>query len=38
MKFVEGGQLDEVVKRDADADPARGGTNREGGAHCSLRA
>ena len=38
MKFVEGGQLDEVVKRDADADPARGGINREGRTHCSLRA
>ena len=38
MKFVEGGQLDEVVKRDADADPAGGGINREGRTHCSLRA
>ena len=38
MKFVEGGQLDEVVRRDADVDPAGGGTNREGGAHRTLRA
>ena len=38
MKFVEGGQLDEVVRRDADVDPAGGGINREGRAHCSLRA
>ena len=29
MKFVEGGQLDEVVKHDADVDPASGGTHRE---------
>ena len=38
MKFVEGGQLDEVAKRDADVDPARSRINREGGAHGSLRA
>ena len=38
MKFVEGGQLDEVVRRDADVDPAGSGINREGGAHGSLRA
>ena len=38
MKFVEGGQLDEVVKRRADVDPAGGGTHRKGGAHRSLRA
>ena len=30
MKFVEGGQLDEVVRRDADVDPAGSGTDREG--------
>ena len=38
MKFVEGGQLDEVVKRRADVDPAGGGTDRKGGSHRSLRA
>ena len=38
MKFVEGGQLDEVVRRDADVDPAIGRINRESSAHCSLRA
>ena len=38
MKFVEGGQLDEVVRRDADADPAGGGINGQGSAHRSLRA
>ena len=38
MKFIEGGQLDEVARRDADTDSARGGINREGRAHCALRA
>ena len=38
MKFVEGGQLDEVPRREADADPAGGGIDREGRTHCSLRA
>ena len=38
MKFVEGGQLDEVVRRAADTDPARSGTDCEGSAHCALRA
>ena len=38
MKFVEGGQLDEVVKRDADVDPTGGGINREGScAPCITR-
>ena len=38
MKFVEGGQLDEVVKREPMPIRQRGGTDRQGGAHCSLRA
>ena len=38
MDFIEGGQLDEVVRRDADFDPAGGGISREGSAHCALRA
>ena len=38
MKFVEGGQLDEVVRLYTGVDPAGGGTYREGGAHRSLRA
>ena len=38
MKFVEGGQLDEVVKARAYVDPAGGGTHRQGGSHRSLRA
>ena len=39
MKFVEGGQLDEVVaQREANADPAGGGIDREGRTHCALRA
>ena len=38
MKFVEGGQLDEVVKQHADVHPAGGGTHRKGGPHRSLRA
>ena len=38
MKFVEGGQLDEVVKHTPMSDPAGGGTHREGGTHCALRA
>ena len=37
MKFVEGGQLDEVARREANVDPARGGTDRKSGAHRSLR-
>jgi hypothetical protein len=38
IKFVEAGQLDEVVTQGADVDPAAGATDREAGAHCSLRA
>ena len=38
MKFIEGGQLDAVPKREANADPTSGGINREGRTHCSLRA
>ena len=38
MKFVEGGQLDEVVKREPMSLRQRGGINREIGAHGSLRA
>ena len=37
MKFVEGGSLMKWSGA-ADADPARGGTNRQGGTHRSLRA
>ena len=33
MKFIEGGQLDEVVNTHADFDPAGGGTHGKGGAH-----
>ena len=38
MKFVEGGQLDEVVRREPMPIRQRGGINRESRAHCSLRA
>ena len=38
MKFVEGGQLDEVAKARADTHSARGRTHREGGANGPLRA
>ena len=38
MKFVEGGQLDEVARREPMPIRQRGGINREGGAHGSLRA
>ena len=38
MKFVEGGQLDEVVRRTPISTRQRGGTDREGGAHSALRA
>ncbi len=38
MKFVEGGQLDEVVRRKPMSDSARSGNNRESRTHCSLRA
>ena len=38
MKFVEGGQLDEVVKREPMPIRQAVGTNREGSAHRSLRA
>ena len=38
MKFVEGGQLDEVVKRSPMSIASRGGINCEGRPHCSLRA
>ena len=37
MKLVEGGQLDEVVKRGADVDQARGRTHRKASAHCASR-
>ena len=38
MKFVEGGQLDEVVKAHAHFHPAGSGTHRKGGPHRCLRA
>ena len=38
MKLVEGGQLDEVVKRQAISIRARRGTDRKAGAHGALRA
>ena len=38
MKFVEGGQLDEVARREPMPIRQRGGINREGRAHRSLRA
>ena len=38
MKFVEGGQLDEVVRRKPISIRQRGGINRKSGAHRSLRA
>ena len=38
MKFVEGGQLDEVVRREPMSIRQRGGINREGRSHRSLRA
>ena len=38
MKFVEGGQLDEVVRREPMPIRQRGGIHREGRTHCSLRA
>ena len=38
MKFIEGGQLDEVVRTRADVDPASGGIDSENRAHCALRA
>ena len=38
MKFVEGGQLDEVARREPIPDSARGRTHREGGANGPLRA
>ena len=38
MKFVEGGQLDEVVRREPMPLRQRRGTNRQGRAHRSLRA
>ena len=38
MKFVEGGQLDEVVRREPMPIRQRGGIDREGGAHRALRA
>ena len=37
MKFVKGGQLDEVAAR-ADDGPSVGGTHGQGSAHCPLRA
>ena len=36
MKFIEGGQLDEVRKARTNANPARRGINRQSGAHRSL--
>ena len=38
MKFIEGGQLDEVVRHKPMPIRQRGGTDRQGGAHRSLRA
>ena len=38
MKLIEGGQLDEVVRREPDVDPAGGGTHCKGSSHRSLRA
>ena len=38
MKFVEGGQLDEVVRREPMSIRQRGGIDRQGGTHCALRA
>ena len=38
MKFVEGGQLDEVVRRTPMSIAAGGRIHRKGCAHCSLRA
>ena len=38
MKFIEGGQLDEVVRRTPMSIRQRSGTHREGRAHRSLRA
>ena len=38
MKFVEGGQLDEVARREPMPIRQRGGIDREGRTHCSLRA
>ena len=38
MKFVEGGQLDAVPKREPMPIRPGGGINREGRTHCSLRA
>ena len=37
MKFIEGGQLDEVVTHTPMSHPAGGGTHREDGAHSALR-
>ena len=38
MQFIEGGQLDEVVRREPMLDRAGRGTYCESSAHCSLRA
>ena len=38
MKFIEGGQLDEVVRREPMPIRQRRGTDRQGGPHRSLRA
>ena len=38
MNFVEGGQLDEVVRDSADVDAPGSGTNCESRPDCSLRA
>ena len=38
MKFIEGGQLDEVAQARTNANPAGGGIDRDGRTHCSLRA
>ena len=38
MKFVEGGQLDEVARREPMSIRQCGGIDREGGAHRTLRA
>ncbi len=38
MKFVEGGQLDEVVRRTPMSSSPGGGINRQSSPHCALRA
>ena len=38
MKFIEGGELDEVTKREPMSIRQRGGTDHEGGSNRTLRA